>query len=99
MRTALIVCLMVFLAGGCNNGSTARNDAAPAETSVAKHNLSPEELGQIGAKIQKNPDNAEQLLAQHGLNQEAFQQAVRKVAENPEESKRYAEAYRKASNT
>ena len=36
------------------------------------------------------------LLSDKGLTEQQFEQAVRKVAENPDQSKRYAEAYKKA---
>jgi hypothetical protein len=86
---------------GCKNQS---NNAASNSTtsdksaSVAQQStLSPEELGELGAKIKKNPGEAEKLLSEKGLTQQQFEQAVRKVAESPDQSKRYAEAYKKAS--
>jgi hypothetical protein len=85
---------------GCKNQSnnTASNSKPGDNTSVAQQsNLSPEELGELGAKIKKNPSDAEKLLSEKGLTQQQFEQAVRKVAESPDQSKRYAEAYKKAS--
>ena len=86
---------------GCKNQSNntaSTNTPNGSNTSVAQQsNLSPEELGELGAKIKKSPGDAEKLLSEKGLTQQQFEQAVRKVAESPDQSKRYAEAYKKAS--
>ena len=60
-------------------------------------NMSPEELGQIGAQIKKTPAEAKRILAEHGLDEASFERAIRKVSSNVEESRRYAAAYKKAS--
>jgi hypothetical protein len=96
MKRILIISLMLVVALGCQKETTTTTPAG--ETAVAQKALGPEELGDLGARIQKNPGEAEKLLAQHGLTEESFQQAVRKVAENPEESKRYAAAYKRATS-
>lgn len=87
---------MLVMVAGCQNTEN-KNASAPATTEVAQQQLSSEDLGELGAKIQKNPNDAQQLLSQHGLTEESFQTAVRKVAENPEESKKYAAAFKRAS--
>lgn len=87
---------MLLATVACKNQSAARSDASP-DSLVAQKSLTPEELGELGAKINKNPNDAQQLLSQHGLTEETFQQAVRKVAESPEDSKKYAAAYKRAS--
>ena len=88
---------MLVAVAACQKTESSSSAPAPATTRVAQKQLSPEQLGELGAKIQKNPNDAEQLLTQHGLTEESFQQAVRKVAENPEESKKYAAAFKRAS--
>ena len=97
-----IVALLAF-AGGCNQdkkndsasaGATAQPQAATAQ---AAHELTPEQLGELGAQIRKEPGRATALLTEHGLTKESFEAQIRKVTENPDASKRYAEAYRKAS--
>jgi hypothetical protein len=86
---------------GCKNQSnnTASNTTPDNNNaSVAQQtSLSPEDLGELGAKIKRNPKDAEKLLSEKGLTEQQFEKAVRKVAESPDESKRYAEAYKKAS--
>lgn len=100
MRTAATVTLvlsMTFFAA-CKGSETqpAANDpdsgsiAAPAD-------LTPEQLGELGAKIRKDPARADELLTSRGLTKETFEKAIRDVTEDPEASRRYAEAYRKAS--
>ena len=90
---ALIVVL------GCKKTESSSYTSTPSNTpSVAQTtNLSPEELGKLGAEIKKHPKDAEKLLSEKGLTEQSFTQAVRKVAESPEQSKRYTEAYKKAS--
>ncbi len=94
-----IATLALLLALGCKKTSTTSYNApsnSPA-VSQATTNLSPEDLGTLGAEIKKHPKDAQKLLSEKGLTEQQFEQAVRKVSESPEESKRYAEAYKKAS--
>jgi hypothetical protein len=104
MRKALTLSLLLLLAlgGACNQkneATTAENTeaAAPPASTVAEHQLTPEELGELGAHIKKTPERAGELLSAHGLNEKSFESQIRKVTEDPEASKRYAEAYKKAS--
>ncbi|HYI13383.1 MAG TPA: hypothetical protein VEK57_30330 [Thermoanaerobaculia bacterium] len=99
--TILSLTLTLTLAGACGQQErTATNDAAPA-TSVAASTpataLTPEQLGELGALIRKEPGRADELLGRHHLTRQQFEQAIRDVTENADASKRYAEAYRKAS--
>ena|SRR5206468_1046253 len=80
-----------------NGNSVASSSSNNSNTTVAQSNMTPEELGELGAKIKKSPKEAGSLLSQHGMSEQSFEQAVRKVAESPEQSKRYAAAYKKAS--
>lgn len=100
MRKTFIA-LAVFsliLGGGCRRESTSTSDAAqPGRSASATHDMTPEQLGELGAQIRKQPERADEILSQHGMNRETFEQAIRKVTESPEASKRYAVAYRKAS--
>ncbi len=104
MRQALTLTMIVLLAfaGGCNQkaneNATASTNAQPqpAATQTA-HEMTPEQLGELGAQIGKTPDRANDLLSQHGLTKETFEAQIRKITENPDASKRYADAYRKAS--
>ena len=99
MKKLSIAILALVLIVGCKNkastGST--SSATGNDTTVAQANLTPEQLGELGAKIKKHPAEAQKLLSDQGLTEESFKQAVRKVSEDPAASKRYAEAYKKAS--
>lgn len=106
MRKAstLIVIVLLAIAGGCNQNqkSTAASNEQPHAAAVqqqqaSSQELTPEQLGELGAQIRKTPDRAMELLTQHGLTQQTFEQQIRKTTENPDASKRYAAAYRKAS--
>jgi ABC-type enterochelin transport system substrate-binding protein len=95
---AAIACILTF---GCKNqasqSSASSSDTAAPTSVAAQTNLTPEDLGELGAKIKKNPSDAQKLLSEKGLTEQSFEHAIRKVAESPEESKRYAAAYKKAS--
>jgi hypothetical protein len=104
MRNITIFTLLVLLAlaGGCNQSQKAAsvagdNTPRTAGATAATTELTPEELGELGAQIRKSPDRASDLLTQHGLTAKSFEAQIRKTTENPDASKRYAAAYRKAS--
>lgn len=97
VATAVLLLFISCKQQAYDNNNTAATANTNSGTTVAQSSLSPEELGELGAKIKKHPKDADQLLSQHGLTEQSFEQAVRKVAESPEQSKRYAAAYKKAS--
>ncbi len=96
-----IAALTLVLAFGCKKTTNEAYNTTPAgnnNPSVSQTtNLSPEDLGKLGAEIKKHPKDAQKLLSDKGLTEEQFEKAVRKVAESPADSKRYASAYKKAS--
>jgi hypothetical protein len=106
MKTTLITLAVsaALVAGGCSKANqtapTATSTQATAGSSVAATtapSMTPEQLGQLGALINKQPANADKLLADQGLTQETFESAIRKVSSDPAASKRYAAAYKSAS--
>jgi len=96
-----IAALSLVLVLGCKKQeSTSEYNNSSSNTVASQQattNLSPEDLGKLGAEIKKNPKDADKILSAKGLTQEQFEQAVRKVAESPSDSKKYADAYKKAS--
>ena len=96
---ALTIVVLLALAGGCKQSEykSTSNEPAKVEQTTQAQELTPEQLGELGAKIRKTPDRAKELLTQHGLDEKSFEAQIRKVTENPDASKRYAEAYKKAS--
>lgn len=96
---------LLVLAGACNQKQDVAAKSDPAATPAATtapavasaQVLTPEQLGELGAQIRKTPDRSHELLSQHGLDEKSFESQIRKVTESPDASKRYAEAYRKAS--
>jgi hypothetical protein len=93
-----IATLALILAFGCKNQSmTTSTPANNNPTSVSQNTLTPEQLGELGAKIKKNPDDAQKLLSEKGLTEESFEKQIRQLAQDPDASKRYAAAYKKAS--
>jgi hypothetical protein len=99
MRAIIAVLISASLLAGCQkDGAVATADEPAAGTQAAEEvSLTPEQLGEVGAQIAKNPENAKSILEGRGLNEASFEKAVRKVTEDPEASKKYAEAYRQHS--
>lgn len=102
-RAASILALALTLtfAGACRDEvtSTTASDGTrvSSTTTTQPVALSPEQLGELGALIKKNPDRADQLLTQHGMTRESFEKAIRDLTEKPEDSRRYATAFKRAS--
>ena len=100
MRKTLFISFVLAFAllGACQRTETsAINPAADETTKMAgKHEMSPEDLGELGARIEREPDKAKELLSEHGLDEKSFEAEIRKITEDPEASKRYAAAYEKA---
>lgn len=94
-RTAVLAILLLssslFLA--CNRESKVDQTGSSAST-VTGTEPTPEQLGELGARIKKNPADAARLLSEKGLTEESFETAIRKVTEDKEASRRYAEAFR-----
>lgn len=95
-KISIALALIALIAAGCSK-EQGQTNAGSTSAAVAQANLTPEELGELGAKIKKQPSDAQRLLQERGLTEESFEQQIRKVAEDPQASKRYSEAYRKAS--
>ena len=101
MRTNLLAVTLVAVLAACSDKPSATIEVGDSDTpaksaSPATASLSPEDLGELGARIEKQPNDAQKLLSEKGLNDQSFEQAIRKIAEDPEASKRYAEAYKLA---
>jgi len=101
MKKTLIAIAMTGLLFGCNKGTTSSSNATNSNNNVPavaqQTNLSPEDLGTLGAEIKKHPKDADKILTDKGLTEQQFVKAVRKVSESPEDSKRYTSAFKKAS--
>lgn len=78
--------------------ATASSDAATAVQAQSAATLTPEQLGQLGAEIRRDPNRADEVLARHQLTGESFERAIRNVTEDADASRRYAAAYRSASS-
>jgi hypothetical protein len=94
MRVAAIVSLLLLAA--CGNHETATTASTSSQPAATASSLTPEQLGELGAKIHNEPARADELLSQHGLTMESFEKAIRDVTENADASKRYAKAYEKS---
>lgn len=98
MRKTLIAiaALTLVLAFGCNQKSTTQSTPASNQETAVSQNLTPEQLGEIGAQIKKNPSDATKILSEHGLTEASFEKAIRDVSSDPAASRRYRDAYNKA---
>ena len=101
MKVATTFALVLTLAFGvaCSNErkETAAGEPAAQAPAASAASLTPEQLGELGAQMRKDPARAGEILTERGLTKQSFEQAIRDVTENPDAAKRYAEAYRKAS--
>ena len=96
-----LIALTLVLAGACSNDqpaatSNAADSSTPAVASQQQAELTPEQLGELGAEIRKNPKDAQRILSARGLNEQSFEQAIRKISEDPAAAKRYSDSYKKA---
>ncbi len=98
MKTTLIAIALVTLFGCKQQQQASAPSQQPAQTKQAEAaELTPEQLGQLGAQIKKEPSRAHELLSSHGLNDQSFERAIRKITQDPVASKRYAAAYKAES--
>lgn len=95
--TSLALCVLLLVPASCKKQETAGVSADAPAASVGV-DLTPEQLGELGAKIKKNPADASKLLSERGLTEESFEAAIRSVTENKEASQRYTAAFRAAEN-
>ena len=101
MKSALFTALLlaVVLVSGCKQQQNAASTPATTNdqtSATASTNISPEQLGELGAQIKKNPKDANKLLSEHGLTEASFEKAIRQVTQDPDASKRYTAAFKKA---
>jgi hypothetical protein len=75
----LIAALVLFFAG-CGGSAD-----APAK-------LSPEQLGELGARIYNNINDAPRFLSKTGISDEEFRRHIHQVSLDPAKSHRYREA-------
>lgn len=93
----VLACALV----ACNTDSKPAASAGaaadtPAVATTQQQDLTPEQLGELGARISKNASQAKQILSEHGLDEKTFEQKIRKITEDPAASRRYAAAFEKA---
>jgi hypothetical protein len=101
MKSALFATLVlaVVLLSGCKQQQNASNTPGTTNdqtSATASTNLTPEQLGELGAQIKAHPKEADKLLSEHGLTEASFEKAIRQVTQDPDASKRYAAAFKKA---
>jgi hypothetical protein len=97
--TIAMAVLALVLAFGCNQKNGATSSAGTNDTNVASTSspsLTPEQLGELGAKLKAHPSDAQKILSDAGLTESSFESQIRKVSSDPEMSKRYAAAYKRA---
>jgi peptidoglycan hydrolase CwlO-like protein len=94
-----IAALTLILSFGCKQKSSTENAGStptqPVAAQSASQDLTPEQLGEIGAQIKKHPSDATKILSEHGLTEATFEKEIRRVASDPDASRRYRDAYNK----
>lgn len=97
MKSTLIALALVALVAGCKQQQSVQGPASQQVQPASATNLSPEDLGTLGAQIKKDPSRAHELLSARGLDDQSFEKAIRKVSQDPVASRRYAAAFKQAS--
>lgn len=95
-RPALLFVLLTLPFWAACNGDDGETPAPRAGEDVAAADLSPKELGALGAELYRSPDRAEQILADRGIDPDEFEAAVREVAADTGDAREYAEAFGEA---
>lgn len=80
----LIVAVVVVTLSAC------QGDAHEATRTA---NLTAEELGEVGAKVWREPEQADDILDRYGLTMEEFEQALNDVSSNSEKSRQYSQSF------
>jgi hypothetical protein len=91
-RLDLILVTSVIVAASAACGP--QEPRMTAATTAVVH--SPEELGRIGAEINRSPERADEILSQRSLDPASFEREVRRVSEDQNSAQRYAESFRQA---
>lgn len=95
---ASMALLLAATLGACGRSDDAGDPAAASSTAAtgaeAAAGLSPEELGALGARLDREPERATDLLAAEGLSWEAYELAVRRVSADADQARLYSEAFR-----
>lgn len=98
MRHTITTGLLLILLLACRKetNATATSDASTAvpATATAGAALTPEQLGELGARIKKEPARAGELLKTHGLTPQTFESEIRRISSDPDLSRRYAAAFK-----
>lgn len=91
----MIASLVLTLAACKKEAETANGgDSASAGRTTAA-DMTPEQLGELAARISREPQKSEKVLQERGLDAASFEKAVREVSESPDAAKRYSESFRK----
>ncbi len=69
---------------------------ATKQSGIEPYNV--KKLGEIGAEINRNPDQTDSLLSKYDLTKEKFRNLLREISSSPKLSKRYREAFREAQS-
>ena len=87
--------LALFTLVGCNAEEPAMTET---QTELAV-DITPEELGDLGARIRQDPARAEEFLSERGLTYESYEQAIRGVSEDGDLARRYSDALKAVEGT
>lgn len=77
----LFILIMVAAMLGCGAATQAPVDLTPAQ------------LGDLGAEIYLNEGQTEEILSEVNLTEEAFRTKVGEVSSNPEQARQYRQAF------
>lgn len=88
----LVLCSGLALACGGDGGVESEAVGSAAE-------LSPSDLGALGARLHQSPQEADTILESEGLTWEEFEAAVRQVSADVDDAQAYTEAFEAGGGT
>lgn len=77
----LVIPMMVVAMMGCGGATEAPVD------------LTPKQLGELGAEIYLHEDQTEEILSEANLTEEAFRTKIGEISSNPDQAREYRQAF------
>lgn len=91
LSVLVLSCGLAFACGG--------DGGVEADTVGSAAELSPTDLGTLGARLHQSPQEADAILESEGLTWEEFEAAVRQVSADVGDAEAYTEAFEAGGGT
>jgi Ni,Fe-hydrogenase III small subunit len=99
LTRTLLLSVLVLASGLALACGGSGDGGVEAETVGSAAELSPTDLGTLGARLHQSPQEADAILESEGLTWEEFEAAVRQVSADVGDAEAYAEAFEAGGGT